>query len=465
MSYTPEQLLEILSNYEKLTDNSLLKNAKKKVDSKKKSTKEVDKKDKKTDSHSAKDSKESSKEKKSNKKSSVKKRAALFSRFNLQQTNPAITSIAVRDSLLQKYSEEGQVIDRLIAKYSQLNLPDTSAPDAGGENNQSTNNSPEALAYYSKNLAEIVQKLGTEFSQYLGKNQALYNKVLEGAKGGNVSKEDLNQLMTAVDEDLKAGNNGQPAEGDMKATLEKVKGSAQTIMNVLPKAQNQSVKPADPNANDPSMGPVYNPAAPGKPARPAHKAVGTKAGYNVKQIQQTLQARDKSVNLGPTGADGDWGKLTEAAFQKWKATNNLQAVTDDEAIKRLMSGDNSSMQKAPAGPPAPIPAPPVVAPKAPPQQLSEVPLHINQLVQQTGQLFQQAQKMEQTVGKKQIQNPAQIQQWFQTVQHLEKQVANAKAWGNRLPPQSANAAAGAETQLNFIKDILNRLVKQTKGMG
>ncbi len=97
--------------------------------------------------------------------------------------------------------------------------------------------------------------------------------------------------------------------------------------------------------------------------------------------------------------------------------------------------------------------------------MSEVPLHINQLVQQTGQLFQQAQKMEQSVGRKQIQNPAQIQQWFQTVQHLEKQVANAKAWGNRLPQQSANAAAGAETQLNFIKDILNRLVKQTKGMG
>ncbi len=521
MSYTPEQLLEILSNYEKLTDNSLLKNAKgkekKKLDPKAKvrnrgtvcvpAESAKDKKDHFpiNDEGQARSAlsrveglssapwysgtleglKALVKKKvhskypsigKSEKKKKSAERLAVLTKIS-QVTEPAgkdLLTASRFDRLIRKYSEEGQAVDRLIAKYSQkLDLPDLGTNTLNGGGGQTLNNSPEALASYTKNLVAVVQQLGTEFSQYLGNNQEIYNKILEGARSGNVSKDDLNQLFTAIDGDLKTGNNGQAAEGDMKTTLEKARNAGQAIMNVLPAAQpaqNQSVNPADPNANDPSMGPVYNPGKPAVSGRPRHQAVKTKAGYDVKKIQETLKARDPSVNLGPTGADGDWGNLTNTAFQKWKAANNLQAVTDDEAIKRLMSGaampSASGDKTAPnAGTHAPIPAPPPVQPKAPPQQLSEVPLHINQLVQQTGQLFQQAQKMEQTVGRKQIQNPAQIQQWFQTVQHLEKQVANAKAWGNRLPQQSANDAAGAETQLRFIKDILNRLVKKTKGMG
>jgi hypothetical protein len=68
----------------------------------------------------------------------------------------------------------------------------------------------------------------------------------------------------------------------------------------------------------------------------------TKAGYPVRKIQETLVAQDPSLKamLGPTEIDGQWGNYTAQTLKSWKAKRNLSQLSDDEAIKSLMTGGN-----------------------------------------------------------------------------------------------------------------------------
>jgi hypothetical protein len=331
MSHTPEQLLEILSNYEKLSNNSLLKNAKgkekKKVDPKAKvrnrgtvcvpAESAKDKKDHfpindedqarnalaRVHQYSSVPSWYSGSLKglqdavsrkvhskypsigKADKKKKSSARQAILAKY--AGKNVESSPVQISESLLQKYSEEGQIVDRLIGKYGQV--------------------APNTYSYWN--------------AKQLADNAKSGNINLDDLhRSGKITNEQYNQAYQLVHGTVAPGATNQPKQ--VETTQSNLRG-VETPTAPLPTNIDRGGYHIDHKG-------VWH-------KNPTHQAKRDPDGFDTKAVQQQLL--NKGYNLGPTGVDGDWGQLSEAAFRNFKKDFYLQQVNDKEAKRRLLSNE------------------------------------------------------------------------------------------------------------------------------
>jgi hypothetical protein len=231
---------------------------------------------------------------------------AIKARHNVQLLGPEgkdLLTASRFDQLIKKYSEENQAVERLIAKYSQI--------------------TPNTYSYWNpKALAD-------------------------NAKAGNINLDDLHRSGKITNQQYDQAYqilNGTPAPG-----------AAQPRKVELPHSELRPVGGETPQAPLPTnvdRGGYHIDEKGVWHKKPTHQAKRDPDGFDTKAIQQQLL--NKGYNLGPTGVDGDWGQLSEAAFRNFKKDFYLQQVNDKEAKRRLLSNELPTNMRPQTAKPTPF---------------------------------------------------------------------------------------------------------------